>query len=48
MIDEAKVRGKTGFAQDYAFRAAGKATWVLCLVLSVLLCGGSSSLSSSL
>ncbi|WP_455872874.1 DUF3307 domain-containing protein [Rhizobium yanglingense] len=42
IIDEAKVRGKTTFAQDQALRIACKIVWLAYLVLSVMLQHGSS------
>ncbi|MBX5063304.1 hypothetical protein [Rhizobium lentis] len=43
MIDEAKVRGKTTFAQDQALYIACKLAWLLCLILFAKGSGGFSS-----
>lgn len=42
MIDEAKVRGKTTFAQDQALHIACKAVWLAYLVLFATLSHGPS------
>ncbi|MDP9813851.1 hypothetical protein J2W42_006727 [Rhizobium tibeticum] len=45
-IGEAKVTGRTTFAQDHALHIACKAVWMLFLVLSAKLSAGSLSLPS--